>query len=51
MVESMDQWRECQTFYHLLCLVLFRIDAPADFSFCCDQDCPIASVLERDKGE
>lgn len=34
-----------------VCLVICRNDAPADFSFCCDQDCPIASGLEREKVE
>lgn len=35
--ESME--RKSQHFYHLVCLILLRIDAGADFSLCRYQDC------------
>lgn len=35
--ESME--RKSQHFYHLVCLILLRIDAETDFSLCCYQDC------------
>lgn len=40
-----------QIFVTGICLALCRNDAPADFSFCCDQDCPIASGLKGEKVE
>ena len=43
--------RLSQIFMTGVCLVPCRNDAPADFSFCCDQDCPIASGLEGEKHE
>ena len=40
IVKTLNQWREkSQYFYHLVCLILLRIDAGADFSLCCYQDC------------
>jgi len=37
--------RMTQFFSHVLCLVLFRMDALADFIFCSDQDCYVTFVL------